>query len=79
MANKEHLSILKSGVSAWNKWRSEHREIIPDLSVASLGWANLIGTDLRGADLRVANLSGADLREANLLNSVMGYTSSGGH
>jgi hypothetical protein len=71
MANEEHLSILKSGVSAWNKWRSEHPEIGPDLSGASLIRANLIGANLRGgnlrgADLRGANLDEAILREANL-------------
>jgi uncharacterized protein YjbI with pentapeptide repeats len=81
MANEEHLSILKSGVSAWNKWRSEHPEIIPDLreadlyeaylrgtnlNGANLSRANLVETNLSGADLSGANLSGADLVEANL-------------
>lgn len=62
MANEEHLSILKSGVSAWNKWRSEHREIVPGLR----------GADLRGADLSGANLIMANLREANLTTASLG-------
>jgi TIR domain-containing protein/pentapeptide repeat protein len=63
MANKKHLSMLKKkgGVSAWNKWRSEHPEIVPDLREADLR-----GADLRGADLRMANLAEANLAEANL-------------
>jgi len=71
MANEEHLAILKSGVSAWNKWRSERREIVPDLSgtnliTANLSGANLRGGNLRGADLRGANLDEAILSQANL-------------
>jgi TIR domain/Pentapeptide repeats (8 copies) len=64
MANEEHLSILKSGVSAWNKWRSEHPEIVPDLREANLSRASLNGADLHGA-----NLNGADLIEANLIEA----------
>ncbi len=71
MANEEHLSILKSGVSAWNKWRSERREIFPDLREANLFWANLSDANLStarlsGANLRCATLSGAELFLADL-------------
>src|SRR5215469_3139211 len=48
MANDEHVALLKKGVAAWNAWRDENRDIMPDL---------------READLRAANLSGAHLRE----------------
>ena len=51
MANQEHLEILKQGVAAWNQWRKEHNDIIPDL---------------RDAHLRGADLSRADLRDAHL-------------
>ncbi len=57
MANEEHLTILKQGVEAWNKWRAANPQIIPNLE-----WA-----DLQGADLERANLTGADLPRANLM------------
>ncbi len=81
MANMEHLEILKRGVKAWNKWREENRDIMPDLSEADLRGADLRGAiliradlsrailiraDLSRADLRGANLIGADLRGAIL-------------
>ena len=69
MANLEHLEILKQGVEAWDKWRKENTEIVPNL-----GGANLSGTDLSGAqlyltNLRRANLIGADLRGAKNLSA----------
>jgi len=30
MANEEHLKILQEGVVAWNAWREENPELIPD-------------------------------------------------
>lgn len=29
MANPEHLAILKQGVKAWNRWRSENPDLSP--------------------------------------------------
>ena len=46
MANDNQLKILRSGVDAWNAWRTENQEE---------------AIDLNGADLMVANLRGADL------------------
>jgi hypothetical protein len=76
VANEQHLRILNQGTDAWNRWRRENPEILPDLSRADLsgadlGWANLSRADLRranlsGAHLNGADLIGADLREANL-------------
>jgi uncharacterized protein YjbI with pentapeptide repeats len=71
MANEEHLEILKEGVQAWNRWRSENPAIKPDLKDADLnnldlGGANFKDCDLSGAGLSGAELSGADLRGANL-------------
>jgi hypothetical protein len=65
MANDEHLAILKRGVTAWNAWRREHPEIVPDLDEAAL--YTILGSevDLRGANLRGANLRGASLRKAD--------------
>lgn len=31
MANPEHVKILEEGVAAWNTWRDENPDIIPDL------------------------------------------------
>lgn len=44
MATPEHFSILREGVEAWNLWREENPDIIP----------NLTGADLTGLDLDVA-------------------------
>lgn len=64
MANPEHLAILKLGVEAWNKWRNENPEIVPELSES-----NLIGIDLRGVNLRGANLSRTSLKGAFIWKS----------
>ena len=61
MANKEHLEILLSGVDNWNQWRTENKEIIPDLS----------GADLRKKELSEINLSFADLSGANLYATIL--------
>jgi hypothetical protein len=61
MAEYEHLKILEQGTAAWNKWRDENPEIMPDLRGAALS-----GADLSSADLSGANLRGVDLRRANL-------------
>ena len=66
MANPEHLEILKQGVEAWNKWRADNPDVIPDLSEAKLPGANLFDVNLSGAELSSANLTGADLSEADL-------------
>jgi uncharacterized protein YjbI with pentapeptide repeats len=66
MANDEHVAVLKQGVTAWNAWRRENANNIPDLSWADLREANLHGADLVEANLYMANLEGGDLSEANL-------------
>ncbi len=66
MANEEHLAILKQGVEAWNEWRKNNPEIVPDLSRADLHFADLSGADLSLADLSDADLSDANLAEVNL-------------
>jgi len=59
--NPEHLAKLKEGVEAWNAWREENTDVVPELDRA-----HLAGADLKGADLRVAHLEGAILVEADL-------------
>src|SRR5258708_3141898 len=81
MASQEHLEILKKGMEAWNRWRENNREVIPDLrggnliaadlhgarlDYAALGWANLERANLSGADLSKADLHDACLTMADL-------------
>jgi hypothetical protein len=61
MANKEHLAVFNQGVTAWNQWRREHPEILPDLR-----GANLLGTLGSHIPHPRAYLGQADLRDANL-------------
>ena len=63
MANEEHLAILKQGVEAWNKWRSDHTDVRPNLDGADLNEAELNGVNLRQVDLRGA--VAADLRDGH--------------
>jgi uncharacterized protein YjbI with pentapeptide repeats len=69
MANPEHLKILKQSVDAWNQWREENLDVIPDLSGADLSGANIEKANLRRADLAGvilyrAKLLGVDLSDA---------------
>lgn len=72
MADQRHLNKLNEGVRAWNQWREEHPEILPDLRKADLQ-----GAILTEVDLRRTNLDCADLRNAKLcsvsLNSASLY------
>ena len=84
--NAVHFRWLSEGVEAWNAWRNENSEVIPnlegaDLSGAALEGANLLGANLEGANLRRANLkeaslfrvklNGADLFGANLQRATL--------
>jgi hypothetical protein len=71
MANDEHIAQLKKGVAAWNAWRDENRNILPDLHRANLSKANLSGADLRNAYLIEANLDEADLSGADLSGALL--------
>lgn len=59
MAAIDQLSVVRSGIGNWNRWREENPKIKPDLD----------GADLSGADLKNANLSSASLSEADLSNA----------
>lgn len=71
MADSEHVSKVKEGTAAWNRWREEKPDVIPDL-----GWANLNGVNLDGAVFaksvlklafcRGCSMVGADFSEANM-------------
>lgn len=81
MADDSHLAVLKQGMDAWNKWRTAHADIRPDLSNASLrgldlakadlAGANFRKTDLRGTILSGAVLIGANLTGANLFKAIL--------
>jgi uncharacterized protein YjbI with pentapeptide repeats/HJR/Mrr/RecB family endonuclease len=76
MANPKHLKILNQGVVAWNKWRTENPEIIPDLTDTNLAGKNFSGIDLNtaslmGTRLNGANLSNSYLRKANLMEAEL--------
>jgi Pentapeptide repeats (8 copies)/TIR domain len=65
MADETQLTILKEGVEAWNRWRSQNREVEVDLIKADLYRADLYLVNLRDANLREANLRESDLRGAD--------------
>lgn len=69
MANREHLELLRQGVTAWNAWRAENPAVLPDLSGALLRGFEFKRADLRDADLQDADLTEADLSEAELCHA----------
>lgn len=66
MANKQRLSTLKQGASAWNGWRKKNPALQPDLSPA-----NLNGADLRAANLRSVNFSESLRRLARIARFIV--------
>ncbi len=68
MVNKEHVHRLQEGAKAWNQWRCDHENVLPDLSGGILS-----GADLNGANLSHTILSGADLNGANLLDADLSF------
>lgn len=71
MANPEHLKILKQGIEVWNRWRTEHPEIKPNLEMAILNEAILDRFILSGANLRQAQLRDARLQDVKLQEAVL--------
>lgn len=67
MANEEQIAILKQGVEAWNQWRNQNRDIVPDLTSANFEAADLCGADLTSANLMLANLLEAKLNRSDLI------------
>jgi uncharacterized protein YjbI with pentapeptide repeats len=66
--NEEQLKVLREGPSAWNAWRKDNPNIVPDLSEA-----NLMGTDLARAYLRDANLRDANLRQGSFRRANLSF------
>jgi hypothetical protein len=84
MANREHLNILAQGIKAWNKWREENPDIIPDLRLLrlndvklegiNLSLTNLLHIDFSHTKLLNADFSLADIRNANLCDADLSYS-----
>lgn len=68
MKNPNHLAILKQGVKAWNKWRTEN-DVSPQLSFTDLSGLNLEYANLNDAYIGIADLSGVNLKHAYLSNA----------
>lgn len=71
MADSEHVSKVKEGTAAWNRWREEEPDVIPDLSWANLNGVNLDGAVFAKSVLKLAfcrgcSMVGADFSEANM-------------
>ena len=80
MPIEEQLNKIKQGVDAWNQWREENPEIVPDLSQADIRGSqlqkiNLSNTDLKEAKLQYSNLTGATLEKADLSKAKLLETS----
>ena len=65
LSKEEMVSLLKSDVAAWNKYRIT-MDTLPDMTRANLNGANLTRAILHGANLTRAGLNGANLTRANL-------------
>ena len=70
--DSHHLSMLKKGVKAWNKWRQRNPYIIPQLSGINLLNENC--RDLSGYNLNYANLvdvvgNSVSLKNASLIEA----------
>ena len=66
MADAQHLSILKQGVQAWNRWRRDNPAVRPNLRKARLDDRDLSHVDLSDANLRRADFSRSNLSHAYL-------------
>jgi hypothetical protein len=66
MADQEHINILKQGMEAWNLWRDENTDTLPDLRGADLSTLHLIGYDFTGA-----NFTGAKLVDTNFYGAKL--------
>jgi hypothetical protein len=77
-AESDHVEVLHLGARAWNAWRLQNPDVIPNLARLSLsvgarqmgavngGPINFASARLRRASLRFATLTGANLEGADL-------------
>ena len=71
MANETHLAVLKTGVSAWNQWRTANPTVLPNLRQVSLTKVALGSIHLTEADLSGTNFTNAILRHADLSKALL--------
>jgi Pentapeptide repeats (8 copies) len=69
MPNQEQLAVLKRSVAEWNQWRSDHPDVVPDLSQARLFRENLTAANLSNCEFIDADLSEAKLVAAKLIDA----------
>jgi hypothetical protein len=74
MPDQQHLAKLRKGVNAWNEWRKEHPEIMPDLRRAELHDTSLCQIDFRHTNLAGANFHNTNLSSANLSSARLWQT-----
>ena len=70
MANPEHLAILKQGVEAWNRWRAEHRDVVPNLGGTFGDPTKLHSSNLREAVFFHAYLDFVDFSRGDLARAM---------
>ena len=85
MSESAHIEVLRHGPKAWNAWREQNPDQIPNLDGAALtlgerqlgpingGPVNLHSAHLRRAFLRSAALSKAELESADLFAADLTY------
>lgn len=85
MSESAHIEVLRHGPKAWNAWREQNPDQIPNLDGAALtlgerqlgpingGPVNLHSAHLRRAFLRSAALSRAELESADLFAADLSY------
>ena len=71
MANKDHITILRQGVAAWNTWRGQNALLKPDLAGEAFSYEDLTDVNFTGMDFSYdlfdsANLARADFTRSNL-------------
>lgn len=71
MASQQDVEQISLGVEAWNAWRQEHPDRVPDLNGADLLGFDLAQGNLFRANLLGARLGGASLIEADLHEAVL--------
>ena len=66
MADQAHVEKLKEGVPGWNRWRSAHPQLVPDLSRLAVSRKEFEGSSIWDSQSQRIDLSGIDLSGANM-------------
>lgn len=66
MASKKSIHAIRKGKDAWNKYKSEHPNIVPDLKDADLSGKDFSGYNLQNTDLSGAKLNNCQFFETKL-------------